>query len=601
MHIVNNKKEMAGFFRAVIFCLRISWISAKGYTICGVTIQIINATLPFVTILLTKSLVDSLSNSSGLTNSTNLITLLIFIGIINLANVVLNKINEYTQTMQESLLQNHINIELIKKKLGMDMRYFDSPNYQDILHSVQRDVYALNSVVRNIFGFIGAAITLISSWALFAQENLLYAVIITLAMLPSVLANQKYTRLLYVWSLEQSPKERQLDYIEWIAGEKIFSSDIRLFRLKDMLTAKYLTIWKAHFSGKRKVLKNKTIVTVFLNLLPELCSIYILILLAEKIISGSHTVGDYPLYTGLLAQLTGGLYMVIQNGVSIYEDKLRIDTLQKFGEYPNYIADSVGLELAGPVSIEFENVSFMYPDTDSYILRNLQFKICVGEKICLVGINGSGKSTIIKLLLRFYDVSEGRILINDIDIRSYNLYSLRRQFSTLFQQYVNYSFSLRENITISDPDKQLNDHEILQTLHQAGADKILQNAPDGLETYITKFFSQQGMELSGGQSQKIALARALYRSCSVIIFDEPSASLDPEAEHQMFHNISRLWEGNTALYTSHRLSAVHLADRIILLKNGKITEQGTHKELMVLGGEYARLYHLQADKYDTKS
>lgn len=593
-------KDTTNFFHAIKYSLHICWIAAKGYTICNVMIQIVNALLPFITILLTKKLIDTLSLSFDSQNS-NFLLILILLGGVNLTTAILSKIHEYTQTMQENLLQNYLNVELMHKKLGMDMEYFDSPKYQNILHSVERDVYALNSVAWNVFQFIGAWVALVSSWVLFSRESILFAVIVTVTILPTVIANQKYTRLLYMWSLEQSPKERQMDYIRWISGEKTFSSDIRLFHLKDLLMNKYKTIWSLHFDGKRKVLKGKTVITVFLNLLPEFVSVFILVSLSRDILSGLRTIGDYTLYTGLLTQLTGGLYLVIQTGMSIYGDKLKIDTLQRFNQYHNRILDKGDKDLVGPVSIEFRDVSFKYPDTDVYILQHLNFTVQAGEKICLVGTNGAGKSTIIKLLLRFYDVTEGYILLNGVDVQEYNLQSLRKQFSTLFQQYVNYSFSLRENVTISDPQKTISDQEVVNILHQAGADHILQHAPDGLESYVTKFFSEKGLELSGGQRQKIALARALYRSCSVIIFDEPSASLDPEAEHTMFQNISTLWSEKTALYTSHRLSAVHMADRIIFLQGGRIIEQGTHEELMNLNGEYSRLYHLQADKYDIKS
>ena len=589
-------REFKNLCHIILYSLHICWKAAQGYAVSNVIIQVANALLPFVTIILTKQLIDKLTLSVGILDI-KIIIILICLGAVNLTEAILSKVNDYMQTMQESLLQNYLNQELIKKKLEMDIQYFDSPKYQNILHSVEQDIYALNSVIWNIVQFLGALVTLGGSWILLSKENIFYCLAITLIVLPSVIANQKYIKILYTWSLEQSPKERHMGYIRWISGERVFSSDVRLFNLKNILLEKYCTIWKLHFLGKKTVLKKKTVVTLIFNMLPEAASVFILILLVKDIVSGLRTIGDYTLYIGLLTQLTGGLFLAIQTGMSVYGDKLKIDTLQKFNQYRNSVEDIGNDELVGPVSIEFQDVTFKYPDTDIYVLKHINFKVSAGEKICLVGINGSGKSTIIKLMLRFYDVTDGSILVNGLNIQKYKIESLRKQFSTLFQEYVSYSFSLKENIIISDIQKLSNDQEIINVLRQAGADYILDKSPDGLDSYVTKFFSEKGIELSGGERQRIALARTLYRTCSVVFFDEPSAALDPEAEHVMFENIRSLWAGKTAFYTSHRLSAVHLADRIMLLQNGMITEQGTHKELMSLDGEYSRIYHIQADKY----
>jgi ABC-type multidrug transport system fused ATPase/permease subunit len=589
-------KEFKNFYHTILYSLHICWKAAKGYAVSNVIVQVANALLPFATIVLTKQLIDKLTLSAGILDL-KIMIILICLGAVNLTQAILSKVSDYMQTMQESLLQNYLNQELIKKKLEMDIQYFDSPKYQNILHSVEQDIYALNSVIWNAIQFVGAMVTLGGAWILLSRENILYCFAITLTILPSVISNQKYIKILYTWSLEQSPKERHMGYIRWISGERVFSSDVRLFNLKNILLKKYCTIWKTHFSSKRTVLKKKTVVTLIFNMLPEVASVFILILLVKDIISGLRTIGDYTLYIGLLTQLTGGLFLAIQTGMSVYGDKLKIDTLQKFNQYRNSVEDIGEEDLVGPVSIEFKDVTFKYPDTDTYVLKRINFKVTAGEKICLVGINGSGKSTIIKLMLRFYDVTDGCILLNGLNIQKYKIESLRKQFSTLFQEYVSYSFSLKENIIISDFQRLSNDQEIINVLRQAGAVHILNQSPDGLDSYVTKFFSERGIELSGGERQKIALARTLYRTCSVVFFDEPSAALDPEAEHVMYENIRSLWTDKTAFYTSHRLSAVHLADRVMLLQNGVITEQGTHKELMLFNGEYSRIYHIQADKY----
>lgn len=302
---------------------------------------------------------------------------------------------------------------------------------------------------------------------------------------------------------------------------------------------------------------------------------------------------------GLFTSLIAATYTVIETFSSVYEDKLKIDTIEKFSKYEEEENRCGELEVNDNIKIEFKNVSFKYPMSEKYVLQNFSLEIKQGDRICILGVNGSGKSTVIKLLLRFYDVDEGEILINSKNIKEYDVCNLRSVFSVVFQDYINYSFTLRDNIKITDLENaEWTDEDAIKALHIVDADNILKKLPEGLDTYIQKIFDRNGYEPSGGEQQKIALARAVNRRCKVMILDEPTAAIDPESECNLLNNLKHELYGKTLIFTSHRLSAVHLADKIVLLENGQVKEEGSHKELLELNKEYARLYRLQMNTYN---
>lgn len=421
-----------------------------------------------------------------------------------------------------------------------------------------------------------------------------------LAAFPASIAGTKYTKALYSFNMEHINEERQLGYCQSVATDKAYMQQMRLYNTGAVLKEKYKRLWKELFKQKSGIARRRAISTGILECLPEAVIIYAGISIALGVLSGNSTIGDYSLYTGLLGQLWASIYLLSSSVIQIYDNKLKIENIKVVQGLKNHVEDAGALDLGAINSIEFRHVSFAYPETEALVLNDVSFAVKQNEKIALVGLNGSGKSTLIKLLLRMYEPTIGTILINGHDIKEYKLAALRVNFSVYFQSMFNFWFTIKENFILSDDGSADTDASILSALNMSSCDDILKKANSSLDTSVTKFFDPDGIELSGGQYQKLALARTLYRRHSVLVPDEPSANLDPKAEHDIFESLKTFTDGKITIFTSHRLSNVFLAERIIVLENGAIIEDGTQAELLKNKNRYAELYRYQQEKFLVK-
>ena len=317
--------------------------------------------------------------------------------------------------------------------------------------------------------------------------------------------------------------------------------------------------------------------------------------IAFGVLDSANTIGDYSLFTGLAGQLWISISMFSSSILQIYDNKLKIENIKKLDFFKHRVADNGTTDLLEIKRISFENVSFTYPGTTVPALSNINLSLYKNEKVVLVGLNGSGKSTLIKLLLRMYDPDTGVIRINNLDIKEYKLHELRANFSVYFQEMHNYNFTLRENFTLADDGQ---DEAMLEpALIAASGSDILKKATKGMATSLSRLYDQEGLELSRGQHQKLALARVLYRRHTALILDEPSSNLDPKAEHEIFNTLTELSKDKMTIFTSHRLSNVSLADRILVLEKGQVVEDGTQEELLKSETRYAKLFRYQKEKY----
>jgi ATP-binding cassette, subfamily B, bacterial len=586
--------------------LRLVWSTHARLTAAMALVSILRGFTPAVSFWITKQLIDSVVNAI----KTHHITMVLwYVGAqlaVNLLDRLLSTLSKIVQQLLQDRVSTRVQLLILEKANTLDLAYFeDSEFYDKMRRAADEATYKPVLIISQTFELVQTVITLFSMILLLVQLAWWLAAVALVVPIPSFIASSRYGWMGYVRMRRESPERRKMYYFNRLMTDDDYNKEIKLFNLGNFFIGRYRQLADKFYEGNKRILVRRNMTGFFWMALSLVANAGIYIYVALQAVLGRITLGGLTLYTQT-AQQVGQSFQGLLDGLSnTYENNLFVSTLFEFLEYKPVITSPekpqpLALASEGKgLEIEFRNVSFTYPDKDpetQATLKNVSFTIQAGEAIALVGRNGAGKTTIVKLLTRLYDPDEGEILIGGRNIKEYDLKQLREEIGVIFQDYVSYYLSARENIGVG----RVNDIENLDLVNSAaqksGADAIIGELADGYETILGRWW-KDGTQLSGGQWQKVALARAFIRDARILILDEPTSSLDARAEYEVFAKFRELTEGKTAIFISHRFSTVRLADRIFVLENGAILEDGSHEELMKVNGRYAELFNLQAEAY----
>jgi ATP-binding cassette subfamily B protein len=507
------------------------------------------------------------------------------------------------------LFSNRVSVRLMEHAATLDLAQFEDPQFYDHLERARRSSTGRIGLIAQLLGMAEALVTLTTlSIALLAFSPWLM-LLLAVAVLPSFLGEVRFSALQYSLMFRWTQQRRQLDYLRYVGASDDTAKEVQLFGLAPWLTDRFRRLSQAWLEENRRLAIRKALVSSALSLISTLGYYSAYIIIIARTVSGAITLGSLTFLAASFARGRDLIQTLLGTLSSIYDESLYLRDLFVFFEMQPTIASRSGA-LAVPRPIRegfvFEDVGFRYPGSERWALRHASFRLRPGERLALVGENGAGKTTLTKLLARLYDPTEGRITLDGIDLREYDLASLRQAIGVIFQDYVRYDFRFDENIgvgDIRDTSKYLDaaTNGDAPPEMQAAADKslavsLLPRLPARWRQMLGRRFDE-GVELSGGEWQKVALARAYMRDAQVFILDEPTASLDARAEYDVFLRFSELMKGRTAILISHRFSTVRMADRILVLQQGQIVDEGTHDELVQRGGLYAELFTMQAEGY----
>ena len=561
---------------------------------------LVGAALPATQAWVAKLIVDGVLSSIGqrLPPTQGLAHVAPYLGLefgLIFARAMVERLRSLAEHLLHSHLTNHVNTLIIRKALALDLGFFEDAQFYDKLQNARReaDLRALR-IVNDGFFLVQNAITLLSLAALLVRFSPWLALILLGAAVPAFVAQSRYARLTFRVLSWRAPESRQLSYLEELLTAQESVKEVKLFNLGETLLGRYHALfWKFH-AEDRAIAMRRTLASLGWGVLTNLSYYASYAWIIWRAVAEAISLGDMTMYVAVFRQAQTTFRSLLDGLSRLYENNL----FSYLALEPAMPVSASGRRAPSPIreGIEFRGVSFRYPGTEAWVLQDVNLHIRPGKRIALVGPNGAGKTTLVKLLTRLYDPTEGQILLDGVDLREYDLTSLRQHTGVIFQDFVRYHLTARENIGFGQVEALEDRARVVSAAEKGGAHPIIESLPEGYEARLGRRW-EKGHELSGGEWQKVALSRAFMRDAEVLVLDEPTASLDAEAEYGVFRRFGELTAGKIAVLISHRFSTVRMADRIVVLEGGCITEMGSHEELLARGGTYAHLFTLQAQAY----
>src|SRR5215467_12947602 len=534
--------------------------------------------------------------------------LIVFLAVIQFLlyafNSLLSTVRNITQQLIQERMTLQVQLMVMQHAAKLDLPFFEESESYDLLRRAQQDAATRPLMMVNAaFGLIQTIITFASMVALLLALNPVLAVIALVSPVPAFIADARYGWRGFNLSRWASPIRRRMQYLTTLVTTDTYAKEVKLFGLGEYFIQRFRLLSGTYYERQRRLITARYVVGFLWSSITTLAGSVTYLYVALLAIVGRLTLGDLTLYTQAASSVQSSIQGILSGFSSMYEHNLYLSNLYELLATPSHIQSPPNPRpLPQPLrgEIEFQHVSFSYPGSDSYAVRNVSFRIHAGETIAIVGRNGAGKTTLIKLLCRLYDPTEGRILLDGVDIRELDLDELRGAIAGMFQDYVTYQATASENVGLGELADIENHPRIEAAARKGGAHELIAGLPDGYDTPLGKWFDH-GANLSGGEWQKVALSRAFMRDARILVLDEPTSALDAQAEYELFERLRKLTEARTAVYISHRFSTVRRADRILFLERGELVEEGTHEQLMALGGRYARLFNMQASAYTGQS
>lgn len=587
--------NLPAFFKMV-------WQTSPGLTLSNAILRIARSALPLAILYVGKLIIDQvvlLNHNHGSFSNTFLWKLVFAEFVLAILSDSLSRAIGLMDSLLGDLFSNHTSIEIMKHASTLDLDQFEDSVFYDKLERARQQTVGrtilLSQVMSQVqdfitIGFLAAGLIVFNPWLI---------VLLFVAIVPAFLGESYFNDRSYALNRGQTPERRELDYVRYLGASDETAKEVKIFNLSGFFINRFSELSTKFYEDNRKLIIQRSIWGTFFAMLGSAgyYGAYVFIIL--RTVSGQISIGELTFLAGSFRQLRSLLEGILTRFTAVSQGAIYLrDFFDFFQIKPKIILSDKPLKFPVPIQygFTFEDVGFKYVNSDRWANRHLSFTLFAGEKLALVGENGAGKTTLVKLLARLYDPTEGRILLDHIDLKMYDLTDLRLQVGVIFQDYLKYQMTLAQNIAVGNIGQKENRSLIVKSAKQSLADILAAKLPEQYDQMLGKRF-MQGVELSGGEWQKVALARAYMKEAQLLILDEPTAALDARAENEVFQRFADLTKGKSAVLISHRFSTVRMADRILVLDKGEVIELGSHEELLGKEGRYAELFYLQAQGY----